>query len=372
MKNLTMIKFSFTLISLVVIVGGVQGHEFKCLEGARDSGPYVPGNIVRWCEIQKGNRLLYHGSVWRWYKSGKPSSKGFYINGNAEGEWQSWFENGETQTQGIFNDGEKVGTWKYWNQGGWLNTEVKYSSKGNGWSIYYPNSNKKATGISVPGGKVGLWTYWDSEGSEVANCDFGDGLFTLPSRDCELIAFEIGPKGFSRPIPKATTNLGNTTIKIASQNYDLKTPPGWIADVVSGSNENLPVVLYPKNGAWKGAGANIYIRVLFKDGNPFNRIVAQEIESFEGQVAELTMVSSREVELPLGNQSIWKTVNYKPLVQTDSPFSIVSSNTVFETIGYLDASDQVVIMVVLTSPDEESLTLSTSALDSLVASFRPR
>ena len=371
-KQSEMRKVSFILLSLAIIAGEVPAEEFKCLEGAKDSGPYKPGNVVRWCEIQKDGRLLYHGSVWRWYKSGQPSSTSFFVNGQAEGEWLSWFENGNTQSRGHFNDGKKTGTWKYWNQAGGLETEVSYSSEGNTWSIYYSNGSKKASGMSVPGGKTGLWTYWDSDGSEIAKCDFGDGLFALPDRDCELIAFEVGPKGFSRPIPRATTRRGNPTIKIASQQYDLETPRGWVADVEAGSSENLPVVIYPEGGAWRGEGANIYVRVLFKGANSFNGVVAQEIESFERQVAELTVVSTRESSLPSGNRSIRKTISYKPLAHTDSPFSIVSRNTIYETISYLNASDEVVLMVVLASHDEEDLARSTPALDSLVVSFRPR
>ena len=68
--------------------------------------------------------------------------------------------------------------------------------------------------------------------------------------------------------------------------------------------------------------------------------------------------------------SFLKTISYKPLVQTDSPFSIVSDNTIHETISFLDGSDQIVLMVVLTCNSEKQLSESTPALTSLLSSFR--
>ncbi len=248
-----------------------DSEEFRCLEGAKDPAPYKPGNVVRWCEIWKDGRLLYHGSVWRWYRSGQMEGKEFYVYGNAEGEWPSWYENGKPSSLGTFKNGNKTGLWKYWDEAGWLKTEVTYSETGNLLTEYYPTGQKKATGESLRSGKIGVWTYWDARGTEKAKCDFGNGLFALPTKPCQIIANELEPKGFSQPVPVVTTNPDSKAIiAIASQMYQLQIPPGWVADTKVGKDEQAPLVFYPKGGSWRGIEPNIYIRVLYKNGTSFN------------------------------------------------------------------------------------------------------
>lgn len=353
------------------ISGAAYSDEFKCLEGAKDSGPWRPGNIVRWCEIWKDGRLLYHGSVWRWHRNGQMESKGVYVFGNAEGEWPSWHENGKPSSLGTFKNGSKMGLWKYWDAAGWLKTEVTYTETGNRWTEYYPTGKKKATGESLRSGKVGVWTYWDTSGKEKAKCDFGNGLFALPSKPCHIIANELEPKGFSQPIPIATTTPDSrAVITIASQAYQLAIPPGWVADTKAGKEEQAPLVLYPTGSSWRGTGPNIYFRVLYKSGRSFDSIVKNETDGFQQNVAEYTERATKRGKLQNGKPSLAKTITYKPLIQTDSPFSIVSDNTIHETISYLDASDQVVVMAVLACHSESQLKESTPALMALLTSFR--
>jgi hypothetical protein len=298
-------------------------------------------------------------------------SKGVYVFGNAEGEWPSWHENGKPSSLGTFKNGSKMGLWKYWDAAGWLKTEVTYTETGNRWTEYYPTGKKKATGESLRSGKVGVWTYWDTSGKEKAKCDFGNGLFALPSKPCHIIANELEPKGFSQPIPIATTTPDSrAVITIASQAYQLAIPPGWVADTKAGKEEQAPLVLYPTGSSWRGTGPNIYFRVLYKSGRSFDSIVKNETDGFQQNVAEYTERATKRGKLQNGKPSLAKTITYKPLIQTDSPFSIVSDNTIHETISYLDASDQVVVMAVLACHSESQLKESTPALMALLTSFR--
>lgn len=347
----------------------VHAGEFRCLEGAKDPAPYRPGNVVRWCEIWKDGRLLYHGSVWRWYRSGQMAGKEFYVYGNAEGEWPSWYENGKPSSLGVFKNGNKTGHWKYWDEEGRLTTEVTYTAAGNLWMEYYPNGKKKAAGKSVKSGKIGIWTYWDSNGKEKARCDFGDGQFMLSSKACELIASELEPKGFSRPISVAATQDRFAAIRISSQAYQFAIPSGWVADTEAGREEDAPLVFYPKGNSWRDSGPNIYIRVLYKEGATFDDIVKNETEGFEESVAEYTETTTTRGLVPNGKQVLSKSINYKPLIHTDSPFSIISDKIIHESISYLDASDQVVLMVVLTCHSESQLKKAEPALVSLVTTF---
>ncbi len=353
------------------IAGTAYPDEFKCLEGAKDSGPWQPGNVVRWCEISKDGHLLYHGSVWRWYRSGQMESKEFYVYGNAEGEWPSWYENGKPSSLGTFKNGNKTGLWKYWDETGWLKTEVTYTETVNSRIEYYPTGKKKATGKSIQSGKIGAWTYWDISGKEKAKCDFDNGLFVLPSKSCEIIANELEPEGFSQPIPVAsTTPNAVAVITVASQIYHFAIPPGWVADTKAGKDEQAPLVFYPKGSTWRGTGPNIYIRMLYKGGASFDSMVKGESEDFQQNVAEYTEGAAKSGKLRNGKTTLTKNVAYKPLIQTDSPFSIISDDTIHETISYLDASDEVVVMAVLACHSESQLKESASALNSLITSFR--
>jgi hypothetical protein len=53
--------------------------EFKCPTGAHDSGGGpIPGTVVRWCDIERDGRPVYHGPVWRWYPSGELEGKEYW------------------------------------------------------------------------------------------------------------------------------------------------------------------------------------------------------------------------------------------------------------------------------------------------------
>lgn len=365
-----------SLATLVVLAAALSisfaahAEEFRCPDGATDSGER-PGMVVRWCETSQEGRLLYHGPVWRWHRNGQLAGKEYYVYGNAEGEWQSWQENGKVASRGSFESGRKIGPWKYWDAAGRLKTEVTYAVAGDLWTEYYPSGHKRATGTVRRSGKVGAWVYWNPDGTQRARCDFRDGLFTLPSAACRTIADELDPKGFSRPIPVARlTAGGKVVLKIASQAYQFTVPPGWVADTEAGKAEQVPLVLYPKDGAWRQPGPNMYLRAVFPDGRSFGGTVAREREAFEDNVAEYREEPLARGRLSNGRGYLAKKVTYKPLMSTDSPFSIVADNVIHEAVAFLDMSDQVVLMAVLACEDESQLKESTAHLMALIESLR--
>lgn len=345
-------------------------EEFQCPEGAKDSG-YRPGIIVRWCEVTRDSRLLYHGPVWRWHRNGQLASKEYYIYGNAEGETPSWYEDGKMSSYGSFKSGNKTGLWKYWDPAGRIQTEVGYAESGNKWTRYYPDGRKLAEGTFVQSGKIGLWVYWDKDGKEKARCDFGEGLLALPNKSCRTIASEVEPKGYSRPIPKAVrAQAAAVVLTIGPEVYHLAVPPGWVADTDAGKRDQAPIVFYQEGDSWRGTGPSLYVRVLFKDGVTLSKVVANEKENFEDRVAEYTEKALTRGSLRSGRSYITKTVSYKPLTQTDSPFSIVSDNVIHERISFLDVSGPIVLLVVLTSHSEKQLNDSVKSQMSLIASLR--
>lgn len=346
-----------------------SAEEFKCPEGTKDSG-YRPGIIVRWCEISRDGRLLYHGPVWRWHRNGQMESKEYYVYGNAEGETLSWYENGKMSSLGSFKNGSKSGLWKYWDESGRIKTEATYAETGSLWTEYYPSGRKMAVGTFYRSGKIGAWVYWDKDGKEKARCDFGNGLFNLPNKACQIIAEELEPKGYSRPLAEGLkTKDGNAAVRIASQLYEFTTPAGWIADMDAGKTEQTPLVFYPKGGTWRGSDPNIYIRPVFKEGKFFDRVIENEKEGFQENVAEYVEKLSGGGKTKNGKSYIIKAISYKPLFQTDSPFSIVSDNVIHEMIGFVDVSDNVVLMIVLTCHGKEQMREAFPHLMTLISSL---
>ncbi len=357
------------LILLLALPAAVHADDFRCLEGATNPGPRQNNAFIRACVNPKND--LYHGSVWRWYESGSLGAKEFYNNGAAEGEWSAWHENGKPYSRGSFKSGKKLGLWKYWDESGSLTTEVAYKPTGNIYVLYYPSGSRKATGLTLRGKKIGKWSYWDTKGQVKATCDFAKGLFALPDRPCQIIAEELAPKGYSRPIPSASLEPhGKAVLKIATESYLFQVPEGWQADVTAGLEDGVQLALYPQGGAWRGPTPNIYVRALFKDGRDFKTVVASESESFEQNVADY---KEQRVKKGLTNSAhavLAKTIKYTTLMQTDSPFAIVSSNTRHEMLAFLDASDQTVLLLVLTCKTQKEFKESRPAFSSLVASVQ--
>ena len=155
---------------------------------------------------------------------------------------------GERQARFEWNvrAGRKIGTWKYRDSEGRLRTEVTYAAEGNRWTHYYPSGRKRATGTTLPSGKVGTWTYWDAAGTLRARCDFGQGLFAAPDAPCKVIADEVDPKGFSRPLPEARAgDAGVVQLRVANQTFTLSAPPNWTADTGVDVRDQVPLVLTP-------------------------------------------------------------------------------------------------------------------------------
>lgn len=362
------------LAAALVAPGFASAEEFRCPEGARDSGntPEThPGSVVRWCEISRDGRPLYHGPLWRWHRNGQMAGKEYYINGDAEGEWQSWYGDGTKRALGTFRDGAKVGRWTYRYDTGKIRTEVTYGEDGNATTEYYPDGNRKFEGRYWRGGKVGQWTYWDRDGTEKARCDFGAGLFDLPDDACRTIAEELRPKGYSQPVPSAVESEdGNAEIAIASLAFGVTTPSGWVADIEAGKEDGLPLVLYPKGGVWRGGQPNIYFWVLFREGRSFDDVVEDEGRRFSENVADYAETARVDGATVGGRPSVTRSLSYKPVTQTDSPFAIIGDSRFYETVSFLDVSDKFVLVAVLVCNSEALRGEFAPLFSDYVASLR--
>lgn len=352
--------------------GADLAEEFACPPGATDSGPWRPGTILRWCETtpEGGRRPVYHGPVWRWYRSGQILAKEFYVRGAPHGDWRRWHENGTVAGTGRYDRGALVGGWATWDSTGAPAVEVEYGRGEAYRTDYYPSGQRKAAGRYVASGKVGAWTYWRPDGVVAARCDFGDGLFSLPSDDCRRIAEELQPTGYSRPVPVARLTGDSVDLGVAELSYRFAVPRGWVADTAAGRGDRAPVVFYPRGRSWRDPGANMYVRVMFTDGASFQETVAAEVEGFRYDVAGYEELAEARGRLASGRATVTRTISYQPYVDVDAPFRLVGSGTVYEEVAYIDVSDRVALVAVLSCDSEPGLEASRPALDTLVRSLR--
>ncbi len=113
----------------------------------------------------------------------------------------------------------------------------------------------------------------------------------------------------------------------------------------------------------------MYVRVCFRGERSFEQTIKDENDEFEENVAGYKEQTREDGRLPNGRASRLTYITYKPLIATDSPFSIVGSTQIHEQIAYLDSSDQVVLMLVLTADGDQKLQESLPSFRSLLESF---
>lgn len=361
--------FVFALCAFACTVCAAGDGEFVCPSGAKDSG-YEPGYIVRWCEVGPKERPRYHGPVWRWHRNGQLAAKENYVNGNGEGEWRTWFDNGTPAATGSFIDGMKMGLWKYWNANGGLKTEVDYGESRNRRTEYDTGGNKRAVGDFHQDGKLGLWIWWSADGTEKARCDFGDGVLKVSTAGCKAIAEELEPKGFSKPITKPREiAAGVILITVGTEQFKLTVPRNWKADLIAAAKEKTPLVVIPENGKWRGDGPNIYFRTLFRDGRSFKAIADETLRGIEEDVPNFKQRAKGSAKTVQGRDVATRTIQYNGSFGTDSPFTIVTKNQIFERIAVVDVSPYFAVMAVVTAPEESMLKAAENPFMAMLKSI---
>ena len=106
----------------------------------------------------------------------------------------------------------------------------------------------------------------------------------------------------------------------------------------------------------------MYIRVLFRKGQPFSAMVSKESESFAENVADYAETGTARGNLPSGRATVSKIISYEPLTATDSPFSIVGCTTISEQVSFVDVSIDLTLMVVRTRQHGKALEGLTASI----------
>jgi hypothetical protein len=355
---------------LVSFAFPVTAQEFKCLEGAKDTG-FAPGTVVRWCEIKKGDRLVYHGSVWNWYQNGKIESKEAYVMGNAEGEMQTWYPDGTLRTTGQYSRGMKSGLWKYRDKSGKISSEVNYTKEGYKKVEYHDNGRKSVEGTFLASGKIGLWVHWTKDGVEIARCDFGNGLLSLPNQACQSIADKLSPIGYSRPVPSAEIGgSGQLLVNAGGEIVQLTVPAGWLADTSTLQSEKLSAILHPQGKPWEDDALNISIRVLYKNDNSFKTAIEKDTEILADDFYDFVQKKQSSAKQMNGLAVVSSSIKYRPLLKVDSPFPMVSEKSITGKVSYLNISNSMILVLVLKAPSTHEFDKSLKYHNEVVSSAK--
>jgi hypothetical protein len=359
--------FGAVLLGLLSALPAQANEPFKCPPNTKASD-YQPGHIVRWCEVNRDGRVLYHGPLLRWHRSGALASREFYDYGKGTGNWEAWHENGKPSSKGRMEKGSRTGKWTFWHEEGWRKTEVVYGPARNNWVEFFSNGKRHYTGDVLRSQKIGKWIEWNPDGSERRRCDFGEGLFKLESEACKGIADSLVPKGFSRPVPKVSVAAQALTLQVASEKFGFVVPAGWRVEVEAVRRDGLAFALIREGGQWRDNAPQMWARILYREGRSFEKNadiaftdIERNVDKFKGEPA---VRFKTERGLDVARQQLAYNTSYG----TDSPFAIVTDQVQHESVAIIDLSSNISLMLVLTSPTQAARDALRKEMDGIVQS----
>lgn len=108
------------------------------------------------------------GKFQYYFKSGKLSSEGMFVNDERSGKWIWYHENGQTAETGVYDKrGMKTGKWKLWHANGKVDSEGEFKKdKRNGvWNFFFDNGVKSAVETYKDGAMLSA-SYYNQLGVE--------------------------------------------------------------------------------------------------------------------------------------------------------------------------------------------------------------
>jgi hypothetical protein len=114
----------------------------------------------------------------------------------------------------------------------------------------------------------------------------------------------------------------------------------------------------------------MYIRVFFGKESSFAQTVEDDKQGYQEGVAEYKEAINGSARFANGCPYVLKSIGYKRLIHTNSPFSIVASNQFLERVVYLDASDNFALASVLSADNLQELQQSIPAFNGVLQSLK--
>ncbi|PIP95171.1 MAG: hypothetical protein COW00_12670 [Bdellovibrio sp. CG12_big_fil_rev_8_21_14_0_65_39_13] len=156
----------------------------------------------------------------------------------------------------------------------------------------------------------------------------------------------------------STSIFANDTGIIWGQShlFSLKAPKGWVLDNVSGRNNGLHAVFHPIGGSWANSKAVMYANVALK-------------RTGQNNIDELVNFNLNEMKPKSPNIKVRDletiTANNKKIILKEW----LNNMGNHEVVAYVEES-KVIVLMVLTSRDEEEYTKSINAFRALVQSYK--
>lgn len=160
----------------------------------------------------------------------------------------------------------------------------------------------------------------------------------------------------AQEIPNDSLDMNSGIVYGKDHAFSITAPKGWVLDNQSGVNQGLHAVFYPKEGSWDKLVSVMYVNTTHKDveGNEtIEKLISHDVSQFKKNSPSIEIEDSPSI-VTFDN----KEVIIKKFFDDKN----------YEAVGYLDEK-KIIVILVLTSRDEQDFEESLSAFEELVKSY---
>jgi hypothetical protein len=140
--------------------------------------------------------------------------------------------------------------------------------------------------------------------------------------------------------------------------FQLKAPRNWVLDNVSGRDQGLNVVFYPKNSSWASSSAICYARV---------RTLDDTVKTIEDQVKDTLKVFRENGSISVKAKFV-KTLTTRDASKAKIYYFSEDKYGNYEATAYYQSKDSIHFLT-LSCPSRQSFEYSLAAFDALVTSY---
>jgi hypothetical protein len=140
--------------------------------------------------------------------------------------------------------------------------------------------------------------------------------------------------------------------------FELKAPRNWVLDNLSGRDQGLNVVFYPKNSSWASSSAICYARV---------RTLDDTVKTIEDQVKDTLKVFRENGSISVKAKFV-KTLTTRDASKAKIYYFSEDKYGNYEATAYYQSKDSI-HFVTLSCPSRQSFEYSLAAFDALVTSY---
>ena len=127
--------------------------------------------------VDPQNKEKKNGEYFSFYATGKPKTKGCYLNDGAEDTWERYYESGALKSQYNYKSGKLNGLGKIFYENGNVSQSgfFKNDQEDSLWRYYFENGKLKTEGYFQSGLAIGFWRYFHEDGTLKATAFLNHG-----------------------------------------------------------------------------------------------------------------------------------------------------------------------------------------------------